>query len=102
MGKGHILSTVPADVIAISETHLTAVSRQSFFRSLKSTGVGFSHLVSGAPMSPRSIVSEAGEWAGVAVASISSPAEPYLHLGHLTFSNQDASCFVPHTSLTFG
>ena len=69
LGKSHILGTVPADVIAISETHLTKVSKASFFCSLKSTGVGFSHFVPGSPMNPRSDVSDAGQWAGVAVAS---------------------------------
>ena len=68
-GKSHIMSTVPADVIAISETHLTASSKNTFFNSLKATRVGFSHFVSGSPMAPRSNASEAGDWAGVAVAS---------------------------------
>ena len=69
LGKSHILGTVPNDVIAVSETHLTKVSKNSFFCSLKSSGAGFSHFVSGSPMNPRSDVSDAGDWAGVAVTS---------------------------------
>ena len=109
LGKSHILSTVPADVIAISETHLTTVSRQSFFRSLKSTGVGFSHLVSGSPMNPRSIVSDAGEWAGVAVVSkfpsraLPAPWPPDLfETGRIMFSATFLSNFWLNGGVLYG
>ena len=69
VGKSHILSSVPADVLAISETHLTTSARRSFVGSLRSTNQGFTHFTSGCPLPPRSQVSDAGDWAGVAVAS---------------------------------
>ena len=69
MGKGHIASQIPADVIAVSETHLTSVSRSSFLCSLKASEPSFQRLITGAPMAPRSEVSEAGDWAGVAFLS---------------------------------
>ena len=65
LGKSFVLSTITADVVALSETHLTKLSKESFFHSLKSAGTGFTHFVGGAPVAPRSRVSEAGAWTGV-------------------------------------
>ena len=69
LGKSFVLSGLSDEVIALSETHLTKISRSSFFHSLKSAGTGFTHFVSGAPVAPRSQVSEAGAWAGVGFAT---------------------------------
>ena len=69
LGKSHIVSQIPSDVIAVSETHLTSVSRSSFLCSLRATNKGFHNAITGAPMAPRSAVSEAGDWAGVAFVS---------------------------------
>ena len=69
LGKSHIIAQIPSDVIAVSETHLTTVSRNSFLGSLKATNSGLCQMVTGAPMAPRSIVSEAGDWAGVSIIS---------------------------------
>ena len=49
LGKSFVLSTITADVVALSETHLTKLSKESFFHSLKSAGTGFTHFVGGAP-----------------------------------------------------
>ena len=69
LGKSFVLSTITADVVALSETHLTKLSKESFVHSLKSADTGYSHFVAGAPVAPRSIVSEAGAWAGVGFAT---------------------------------
>ena len=69
LGKSFVLSTISADVVALSETHLTKHSRSTFFHSLKSAGTGYTHYISGAPVPPRSQVSEAGAWAGVGFAT---------------------------------
>ena len=73
LGKSYVLSSVTADIVAISETHLTKHSRASFFSSLKSAGTtttpSFTHYIGGAPVAPRSQVSEAGAWAGVGFAT---------------------------------
>ena len=68
-GKYHVLSNVPADVMALSETHLTSSSKKSLARSLKSMRSKFKHVLTGAPMAPRSTASDAGEWSGVAFTS---------------------------------
>ncbi len=62
LGKSFVLSTVTADVVALSETHLTKHSRSTFYHSLKSAGTGYTHYISGAPVPPRSQVSEARAW----------------------------------------
>ena len=69
LGKSHIVGQIPSNVIAVSETHLTTVSKNSFLCSLKATSCGFQNMVTGAPMMPRSSVSEAGDWAGVSFLS---------------------------------
>ena len=67
-GKSTLLSGIGSEIIAISETHLTAVSRSTVLSSLRAHGL-YQHLVSGAPLAPRSVVSEVGTYSGVAVAS---------------------------------
>ncbi len=69
IGKSHLVAALPADVLAFSETHLTTSARRNFVCNLRSTDQGFTHFISGCPLQPRSQVSDAGDWAGVAVAS---------------------------------
>ena len=54
--------------MAVSETHLTAVSRSSVLASLRAHSQ-YKHIVTGAPLAPRSIASEAGQYCGVAIVS---------------------------------
>ena len=68
-GKHHVLSGIPADVVAISETHLTKMARRNLALSFRSCNSKFKHVLSGAPMTPRSTASDAGQWAGVAFTS---------------------------------
>ena len=68
-GKYHVLSNVPADVMALSETHLTSRARSGFASSLRSMRSRFKHVLTGAPLLPRSTASDAGEWGGVAFTS---------------------------------
>ena len=65
-GKYHILSSVPADIFAISETHLSSSSRRGLTSSLKAMQSRYKHVLTGAPMAQRSTASDAGDWAGVA------------------------------------
>jgi len=68
-GKFHVLNNVQADVLALSETHMTAAAKRSLQLSLKAMGSKYRHIITGAPMEPRSQASEAGAWAGVGFAS---------------------------------
>lgn len=93
-GKYHVLSNVPTDVMALSETHLTSRSKRSLACSLKSMRSRFKHLLTGAPMAQRNASSDAGEWAGVAFTSsfpcrtlaIPWPADVY-ETGRLQFGS---------------
>lgn len=67
-GKAMLLSGIDADLIAVSETHLTSVSKSMFRRSLKAHS-SYKHVVTGAPLPPRSQGSDAGSYSGVAVVS---------------------------------
>ena len=68
-GKYQLLQSIGADIIAVSETHLTAESRDKLRSSLHSHNEGYRALVTGAPLPPRSYASNAGSWAGVACVS---------------------------------
>ena len=68
-GKSHVLNTVQADVLALSETHLTAAAERSLVASLRSMGSRYRKVLTGAAMAPRSKASDAGQWAGVGFAS---------------------------------
>ena len=68
-GKFHMLNTVQADVLTMSETHLTAPGRRNLQTSLRSMHSKYRNVLTGAPMAPRSQASEAGMWAGVGFAS---------------------------------
>ena len=68
-GKFHVLNSVSADVLALSETHLTAAAKRSLSISLRSMRSKYRTVLTGAPMVPRSTASEAGGYAGVGFAS---------------------------------
>jgi len=68
-GKNHILSSIDADVLAISETHLTKLARRNLEWSFRSSKTRYRNLLAGAPMAPRSASSDAGHYAGVAFAT---------------------------------
>eukprot|EP00435_Cladocopium_sp_Y103_P052379 s360_g16.t1 len=68
-GKFHVLSSVKADVLCLSETHLTKGSTRALKGSLRSMRSPFKSVVTGAPMAPRSSASDAGNWAGVGFLS---------------------------------
>ena len=68
-GKGHYFSLLPSDLLTVSETHLTASGRRSFQQGLHAAQTGYQTCITGAPLAPRSCVSNIGEWAGVAFLS---------------------------------
>ena len=68
-GKHHILSSIDASVVAISETHLTQAARRNLEMSFRSTRSRYKHVLAGAPLLPRAESSDAGSWSGVAFAS---------------------------------
>lgn len=103
-GKSHVLNGVQADVLALSETHLTASAKRHLTTSLRSMGSRFRHVLTGAPMAPRSLSSDAGAWAGVGFASavpcrtVATPWPPDLYeTGRLQFA-----AFHTRDSWTFG
>ncbi len=65
-GKSHLFSSIDADLLALSETHLTSAGRRSFQQGLISAQTGYKSCITGAPLAPRSSASEVGEWSGVA------------------------------------
>lgn len=68
-GKHHILSSIDANAVAISETHLTKVGRRNLQLSLRSHRSKFKQVLAGAPLAPRSDSSDAGLYSGVALVS---------------------------------
>ena len=68
LGKSVLLSGINADIVAASETHLTVVSRSMLQTSLRSHSQ-YSAVVTGAPMAPRTVDSNAGTYSGVAVVA---------------------------------
>lgn len=68
-GKHHVLSQVDATVLAISETHLSSLAKKNLTSSFKSLQSKYKHVITGAPMAPRTTTSDAGQWAGVAFTS---------------------------------
>ena len=68
LGKSVLLSGIDADVIAVSETHLTKVARSMLVTSLRSHSQ-YTTVVTGAPMSSRVADSAAGTYSGVAVVA---------------------------------
>ena len=68
-GKCHFFSMINTDLLAVSETHLSVSGRRSFQQGLVSSQTGYKSCVTGAPLAPRSDVSDAGEWSGVAFLS---------------------------------
>ena len=68
LGKSVLLSGIDTDVIAVSETHLTTVSRSMLATSLRSHSQ-YTAVVTGSPMQARLVDSAAGTYAGVAVVA---------------------------------
>ena len=68
-GKFHLLSGVEADVLAISESHLTKRSTQALDLSLRAMHSRFTRVITGPPLSQRSDSSDAGGYAGVGFVS---------------------------------
>eukprot|EP00438_Fugacium_kawagutii_P003599 Skav221607 [mRNA] locus=scaffold1698:863164:868092:+ [translate_table: standard] len=68
LGKSALLADVNADLLAISETHLTSTSREMFETSLRAQG-SYQFVVTGMPLQARFVDSAAGQWSGVAFAS---------------------------------
>jgi len=54
-GKNHVLDSVKADVLAISETHLSAQAKRGLAQSFRSHKSRFKHVLTGAPMAPRAL-----------------------------------------------
>ena len=65
LGKSVLLSGIDSDVIAASETHLTATTRSMLLTSLKSHS-RYSHVVTGALSQARINTIDAGQYTGVA------------------------------------
>lgn len=65
-GKFQIIGSLHANIVAVSETHLTKGSKSALQGSLKTMRSPYKHLITGAPLAPRSTASEAGAWSGVA------------------------------------
>ena len=53
-GKHHVLTSVSANVVAISETRMTKLAKRNLSVGFRSIQSKFKHVLSGAPMSPRS------------------------------------------------
>ena len=53
-GKHHVLTSVSANVVAISETRMTKLAKRNLSVGFRSVPSKFKHVLSGAPMSPRS------------------------------------------------
>ena len=68
LGKGPLLASLQSDIIAVSETHLTAVSKSMLLTSLKATSP-YKYVVTGAALQPRTTTGHAGTYSGVAVVS---------------------------------
>ena len=68
LGKGTLVSGINAEVLAVSETHLTAPARTMLQNSLRSFS-DYRHVVTGAPLAARSNASVAGHYSGVATIS---------------------------------
>ncbi|CAL1172412.1 unnamed protein product [Cladocopium goreaui] len=68
-GKYQLVSGVDANILAISESHLTKRSMHNFDLSLRAMHSRFTRVITGAPLAPRSHSSDAGGYAGVAFTS---------------------------------
>lgn len=102
-GKQHVLSGVPADIVAISETHLSKQAKRNLTLGLRSTKSRFKNVLSGAPMAPRSTASDAGQWGGVAFASAypcRTVAAPWPEDLYETGRIQFAAFFTPAAWIT--
>ena len=58
-GKQAILTQIKADVLAISESHLSKTGARQLTTSLRSLRSPFKHMLTGAPMAPRCVLQSA-------------------------------------------
>lgn len=68
LGKTALVASLDADLIAMSETHLTKTSRNMFRSSLMANS-SYRFLVTGQPLNARYVDSLAGQWSGVATTA---------------------------------
>jgi hypothetical protein len=104
-GKYHLLSGVDADVVAVSESHLTKRSTHSLEVSLRAMNSPFRKVLTGAPLQQRSTSSDAGGYAGVAFVSrvpCRTVATPWPVDVYETSRVQFGSFFVPAGWVTGG
>ena len=104
-GKGTLLTSLGADVYAVSETHFSKEATAGFASSLRALRSPLRHVLPGAPMAHRSTASSVGAWAGVAFVSavpsrtVSTPWPPDLfETGRMQFG----SFFVDHRWIVGG
>ena len=79
-GKQAILNQISADVLAVSESHLSKAGTRHLSAGLRSIRSPFRRVLTGSPMQPRTVGSDAGQYAGVAfLATVPSrvPAVPW-------------------------
>ena len=77
--KAHLFDAQErADVWLVSESHLSSVGLRSFRRSLRALQSPYRWVVHGYPVQPRSVVSEIGQWTGVACVS-QHPSRALVH-----------------------
>ena len=77
--KAHLFDAQErADVWLVSESHLSSVGLRSFRRSLRALQSPYRWIVHGYPVQPRSVVSEIGQWTGVACIS-KHPSRALVH-----------------------
>ena len=67
-GKAFAFVDSPHDVVLLSETHLTAPGKRSFFGAVRASGSGF-RMITGHPVPPRHSSSQVGQWSGTAMLS---------------------------------
>lgn len=67
--KAHLLDAQNADVRLVSETHLTAQGLRAFKVQLKALKSSLQWIAHGAPVLPRTVGSDVGQWSGVACIS---------------------------------
>ena len=65
-GKHCLVDSIQADILTVSESHLTARARDGFLSPLRGSKSKFRYMLTGAPLAPRVEGSDAGTWAGVA------------------------------------
>ena len=68
-GKTFAFLDDPADVVLLSETHLTGLGRQGFVGALRAAQSPLTHMITGHPVPTRHTASQVGQWSGVGILS---------------------------------